>query len=610
MKKYISLLLALLLMFSFTGCNIGSDTISDTDVIETNLPETEIRVTELLAKMSIEDKAGQMVQGEQASVDFAVMNRLGLGSVLSGGGSVPGHTNSLKTWKDKVELLQKAALSRAVKIPFFYGSDAVHGHSNVYGSVIFPHNIGLGAANDTALTEQMGAFVGEEMKLTGILFNFSPCVAIAEDPRWGRTYESFSTDPQIVADLASAYLKGQKQSGVLSSAKHYVADGGVQFGTGQGGNLIDRGNAVMTEERLRETHLVPYKRLIDEGLQCVMVSFSQFNGINMHGHKYLLTDVLKGEMGFKGFIISDWDGVSLIDAPTFDDKVITAVNAGLDMLMQPNNYEQAVNAIIKGAKSGAIPMERIDDAVSRILTVKFDLGLFEDPYLKAAEIKVAELGSAKGREIAKKLVEKSLVLLKNDNGLLPFKSNQKIYVTGPAADSIGVQCGGWTITWQGDKKKNLTQGTTILEALEACAGKYGLEILKDASKASQADIVLLIVGEIPYAEWFGDTSDISLTGRLGLFENAEAIKEAKSLGKPIVTLIVAGRHVIIDKYINDWDSVVMCYLPGTEGDGVVSPLVGAAPFTGKLPMPWYKSTEDIGKDNAKLLFEMGFGMSA
>ena len=616
MKKIISLfLLFMLLALIISGCML-----KETDTPERSTPNTgevyqnaayttQERVADLLSKMSIEDKAGQMVQGEQWEVTDADMREMGLGSVLSGGGSAPYGDSSVASWKRKIEGLQDAALSRDLRIPFLYGSDAVHGHSNVYGAVIFPHNIGLGAANDMALTEQMGAFVGEEMKLTGILFNFSPCVAIAEDPRWGRTYESFSTDPQITAELAAAYLRGQQTSGVLATAKHYIADGGTAIGTGQGGYLLDRGDAIMTQERLRSTHLVPYKRLVEDGVQCVMVSFSSFNGVKMHEHKYLLTDVLKEELGFKGFVITDWDGITEIDARTFEEQVIIAVNAGVDMLMQPYNHVDTLLAVIEGAQSGAIPMERIDDAVSRILTVKFDLGLFEDPYLEQTPIAVSELGSAQGRDIARQLVEKSLVLLKNDSGLLPFVAGQKIFVTGGAVDNIGIQCGGWTIQWQGTMEKDATPGTTILGALSACADEYGIEIITEKAKANEADIVLLAVGEIPYAEWEGDTEDLSLIGKCALDGNQEAIDFAKRLGKPTVTLIVAGRHVLIGDYIDDWDSVVMCYLPGTEGAGVVAPLVGAAPFTGRLAMPWYKTVDDIGKEGAALQYDLGYGLT-
>lgn len=571
--------------------------------------DTEKRAADLLSRMSLEDKAGQMVQGEQYPVSDKDLAELGLGSVLSGGGSVPDNNNTVQHWNDVIDGFQKAALSRDLKIPFLYGADAVHGHNTVYGAVIFPHNIGIGAADDPALTEQMGAYVAGEMKLTGILWNFGPCVAVGQDPRWGRTYESYSSDPAVVSELASAFVRGQMSEGVLPCAKHFLADGGTTFGTGEGDYLIDRGDAQMSEDELRAVHLAPYVQLVKDGVKSVMVSFSSFQGLKMHQNKYLITDVLKKELDFSGFVVSDWEGTKGINAPTYDEQIVKAVNAGLDMLMEPYNYAQAIKAIVNGVKSGEITQARVDDAVMRILKVKLDMGLFEDPYLDNAHMKVSELGSSEGRELAKKLVEKSQVLLKNDNGVLPFKQGQKIYVTGPAADSIGIQCGGWTLSWQGRPDKTLTPGTTILQALQACASDYGLTVIMDEARAKDADVVLLAVGEKPYAEFEGDANNLSITGDFGLGGNTEAIRAAKALGKPVVTVIVAGRNVLIDDYIGDWDAVVMSYLPGTEGDGVVSPLMGAAPFSGKLPMPWYKSEDDIGKDGATLQFEMGFGLT-
>lgn len=570
---------------------------------------TDERVSDLLPRMSLADKAGQMVQGEQYPVSEQDMAELGLGSVLSGGGSVPDNNNMASDWNQAIDVFQSAALSRDLKIPFIYGVDAVHGHNTVSGAVIFPHNIGIGAANDPALTQQMGAYVAEEMKLTGIRWNFGPCVAVVQDPRWGRTYESYSSDPDIVCELGSAFAKGQMEAGVLPCAKHYLADGGTTFGTGEGDYLIDRGDAQMSEEELRAVHLAPYVRLVEDGVKSVMVSFSSYQGLKMHEHKYLITDVLKKELGFDGFVVSDFEGVLGINAPTYEAQIAAAINAGVDMLMEPYQYREAINAIVKGVESGAVPQERVDDAVTRILMVKFDMGLFDDPYLDHLSIGVSELGSPEGRALAKKLVEESQVLLKNDNNVLPFKRGQKIYIMGPAADSVGIQCGGWTLSWQGLMEKDLTPGTTIMQALLNCADEYGLTIITDESRAAEADVMLMVLGEKPYAEYEGDAEDLSMTGDLALQSNGNAMEKAKALGKPVVTLIVAGRNVLIDDYIGDWDAAVMGYLPGTEGDGVISPLVGACEFTGKLPMPWYKAEEDIGKENTDLLFDNGYGLT-
>ncbi len=626
MKKLIIPLICCFLVFALAACTPVSPAAQSTAAQRVSASQTTLaeqsgaqvyldasktvqeRVSDLLSRMTLADKAAQMVQGEQANVTAEDMADIGLGSVLSGGGSVPGGKNTVEIWNKAIDGYQKAALSRELKIPFIYGLDAVHGQNTVLDAVIFPHNIGIGAANDAELTQEMGAYVAGEMKLTGTLWNFGPCVAVVQDPRWGRTYESYSSDPELVSKLALAYLKGQQQEGVLSTAKHFAGDGGTKFGTGEGDYLIDRGDVQMDEETFKQLHLAPYKTLIENGLQCVMVSFSSYNGVKMHENKHMITDVLKGEYGFKGFVVSDWEGINGIDAPTYEAKVEAAVNAGIDMLMEPNKYKEAIKAIVSGVGSGAIPKERVDDAVARILTVKFDLGLFENPYPDQTTNQVKELGSAEGRALAKKLVEKSQVLLKNDSNILPFKRGQKIYVFGPASDSIGIQCGGWTLSWQGLPDRRLTEGKSILEGLQSYADQYGLTIITDESRAGEADIVLLALGEEPYAEYEGDTEDLSITGKLALKGNEGAIAKAQSLGKPIVTLIVAGRNVLIGDYIAGWDAAVMCYLPGSEGEGVAAPLVGEVPFTGKLPMPLYKATGDIEK-SANLLFESGYGLS-
>jgi beta-glucosidase len=560
--------------------------------------------------MTLAEKAGQMVQGVIGTVQKSDMTNLGLGSVLSGGGSLPSDS-SILGWQKMVKTYQEGAMETRLGIPFIYGIDAVHGHSNLYGAVIFPQNIGLGAANDPELMAEMGAAVAEEMKLTHTLWNFAPCVAVAQDPRWGRTYESFSSDPQIVSRLALAYFQGQSDHGIVVNAKHFAGDGGVLYGTGEGDNLIDRGDVQLSHEEFMLLHVEPYRVLVDAGLKIVMASFSSLNGVKMSENTYYLTDVLKGDLGFEGFIVSDWEAISGLSGDSFDENVILAVNAGVDMMMEPYRYAETIDAIIDGVESGAISEDRVNDAVRRILTVKFDMGLFEDPYLENLPCEVEELGSENYRAIAKELVSKSMVLLKNEEEILPLKSGQKIYVMGPAMNDIGIQCGGWTRSWQGfaDTGPKMNPGTTILEGLQEYASEYGLEIITDEARASEADVVILAVSEIPYAEFLGDSADLSLTGSLGSEGNFDAINAAKALGKPVVTLIVAGRNVLISEYINDWDGVVMCYLPGTEGDGIAAVLVGELSFTGKLPMPWYKSTSDIGSKNPVLQFEQGFGLS-
>lgn len=566
---------------------------------------------ELLAQMTLEEKVGQMLQAARDILSGGDITEYGLGSVLSGGGSYPGN-NSIEEWNKMISNFQKYALKTDKQIPILYGVDAVHGLALVKNAVVFPQNIGLGAANDRELIYQMGAAVAEEMKLIKVPWNFSPCVAVNTDPRWGRTYECFSSDPAIVTALSEAYLKGQADHGVAATAKHYVADGGAEFGTGEGDFLIDRGDASITEEELRQTHLMPYQRLVESGVKIIMASFSSYQGVKLHEHEYLLTQVLKKEFGFEGFIVSDWEAVNGLSGGSYEENIILAVNAGVDMLMEPFSYREAYTVILEAVEAGRISEERIDDAVLRILKVKQELGLFEDPYMEKVSHEVTELGSDKYRELAKQLVEKSLVLLKNENNILPLKKGQKIYVMGPAADNMGLQCGGWGLTWQGMMDQGgyqVTEGTTILDGLIEYGAKYGFEIITEQSRANEADMILLAIGEIPYAEYLGDTADLSITGALAHAENAQAIEQAQSFGKPVVTLIVAGRNVVISDYAKDWDGIVMCYLPGSEGDGIGAVLSGEVPFTGKLPMPYYLSTEDIGKDGVGLMYEFGYGLT-
>lgn len=622
MRRIICTIIAILLLFNVVGCS-NSDTqvssnsssqLTEEVYLDPSL-SIEKRVEDLLSRMTLEEKAAQMVQGVNFLVKPDDLKNYPLGSILSIGADISSPRKwTLEDWDQQMKAYQDAILSRDLKIPMLYGIDAVHGHSNVKDAVIFPQNIGLGAANDQELVKEMGRVVGDEMKLTKIIWNFYPCVAIANDPRWGRTYESYSSDPDIVLSLGKAYLEGQQEAGIVTTAKHYLADGGVQYGTGNSGYLIDRGDAQMSEDELRNIHLKPYTELVKSGVDVVMVSYSRFNGASMHQNKYLLTDVLKTELGFKGFIISDFEGIRLMnEANDYNAQVQLAINAGVDMLMEPLEWSKATSAIIDNVNNGNISQERIDDAVSRILTVKFTAGLFDDPYLKSTDVIATELGSHEYRNVASELVSKSLVLLKNEDNILPLKKSQKIFVTGPAANDIGMQCGGWTLERDGLldalNSGKITDGTTILEGLEAYSEKYDVEFITDENRISEADAIILALGEIPYAEGEGDTSDLSIIGEKASPDNQEAINFANQYDLPIITLVVAGRHVLIDEFVNDWNSIVMCYLPGTEGQGIAKVLFGEEDFTGKLPMPWYKSVEDIGKENPELLFDFRYGLT-
>ena len=623
-KRILGLICSCLVLFSATGCGgvaqssssapsqaASSAAQSATAVPAavqpaSSAPTTAEKVSALMQKMSLQQKIAQMLQGAGYWLTYDDMKEYCFGSVLNGGNS---NRRDAATWRSFVDGYQTAAMHSALPIPFLYGLDAIHGHNNVQDAVIFPHNIGIGAANDEALTYKMGAAVAEEMKVTRVLWNFGPCVAVDSDPRWGRTYESYSTDPDTVAKLGAAFAKGQLDHGVMPTAKHYVGDGSVAYGTGEEGKLIDRGDAKLTDAQLSEL-LKPYRALLSEGVKVVMASHSSVNGVKMHANKQLLTDELKGKLGFEGFIVSDWESVEHIPGKNLGVKLATAINAGIDMLMQPQNYMECMSLITGAVKSGVIPQSRIDDAVRRILTVKYGMGLFDDPMQEKVPHEVTQVGTQGYRNLARQLVQESLVLVKNEGKALPLKKGSTVFITGPAADNVGIQCGGWTVQWEGgidQGGRHVTQGTTILEGLQAAAKEYGLNVITDAKQASKADVTLLCVGEKPYSEWEGDTKDMSLTGDMSLPGNKQAIELAKKLKKPTVALIVAGREVLIQDYLKDWSSAVMCYLPGSEGEGVSDVLTGKVNFKGKLSMPWYKTVKGIGTNDT--LFSRGYGLT-
>jgi beta-glucosidase len=608
MSKFYSTIHFAVLAIVIISCSDSS--MNDTvPYLDASLPTGE-RVQDLLGRMTLEQKAAQMVQGELPNVDSADMAAYGLGSVLNGGNTNPG-ANRVSDWQDMINGYQEAALSRELKIPIIYGTDAVHGHSNVPGATIFPHNIGLGAANDTSLMYEMGRITGQELLLTNINWNFAPCVALANDPRWGRTYESFSTESEIVARLAEAYAKGLMSTGVVGSAKHFIGDGGTQWGSGLE-NQSDRGNTIITDELLRSYLLPPYIRQVELGMQTIMPSYSSINGTKMHQKADLLTGLLKEELGFKGFLISDWQAIEEIPNATLEQQVVISVNAGVDMIMQPKKWKQIVAAIVKGAQEGSIAMERIDDAVSRILKVKFDSGLFEDPSMLNNPNRAETLRSEEARKVATALVEKSLVLLKNKGSLLPLKSGTKVYVTGKGADDIGLQSGGWTISWQGGPDGDIrnTDGVSISEALSAIAEQEGVEIITDPSRANEADMVLLVLSETPYAEMHGDDPNPSILGGHGYEENQKSFDEAKRLGKPVATIILSGRHLFdLDELQSEWNAIVMAYWPGSEaGTGIANVLLGKSDFSGKLPMPWFKSVDEMSNKPEDLLYPVGYGL--
>ncbi len=627
MKKVISMLLALTMISSVTACKSDSEksekTGSSSEIVTTtDAPTTtEVPATtennvkeevykyekyaamspeKIVAEMSLEQKVSQMIQPAVYNINEYDMKANDYGSILSQTECV-----DAASWRDIVDEFQQAAVESQAGIPYIYGQDDVHGVNYCLNAVYFPHNIGQGAANNEELAYKVGLITADEAKLCHWLWNFSPCVAQSYDPRWGRTYESYGSDLETITKLSTAYTKGLIDGGLIACAKHYFGDGNVVYGTGEDDMLIDRGDAQLTDAEIAE-QLELYQALIDAGVQTIMISHSSLNGVKMHENKEYIMK-LKDEMGFEGFIVSDWCSVGNITGSSYKDKVIKSVNAGIDMLMETEDFEKAKQIIIDAVGSGKISEERINDAVTRIIKVKKEAGIFDDPLFENMKTEQKETGSMEYRAVAEQLVEESLVLLKNENQTLPLKDGTKVYITGPAADNGQAQCGGWTVSWNGAPTEEVEGVTTILEAFERYADDYGIEIITDADEADKADVVLLCVGEQSYAEWNGDTEDMELCGELGLVGNGKAIKEAKALGKPTVACIVAGRQVILPDDYEKWDSVVMCYLPGSEGKGISDVLCGCADFKGKLPSPWYGSIAQIGTDECFL--ERGYGLS-
>jgi beta-glucosidase len=576
----------------------------------------EERALDLLARMTLEEKLGQMTQVEKNSISENDVYRYFIGSILSGGGGYPRGNNTPEGWIDMVDGFQSAALDTRLSIPLIYGVDAVHGHNNLYGATIFPHNVGLGAADDPELVEKIARATAEEMLATGIPWNFAPVLAVTLDIRWGRTYEAFGEDTELVTRLGIAYQNGLQAAAeddsifVLATPKHYIGDGGTIWGTSTTENWqLDQGDTQMDEATLRELFLPPYQAAVEAGAQNIMISYSSWNGVKLHGHEYLITDVLKGELGFEGFVLSDWGGIDQVDRDYYT-AVVTAINAGIDMNMVPQGYQRYLTVLQQAVEKGDISMERIDDAVLRILKVKFRLGLFERPF--ADPTYRDTIGSDANRELAREAVAKSLVLLKNENAALPIsKDAELVYVAGAIANDIGIQCGGWTIEWQG-KSGNITPGTTILDAIEATAtGEVLFNRFGNFDDGRKADVAIVVVGERPYAEGRGDNINPSLSDI-----DIELIKRVGEQSERVVVILISGRPLVITEALPYANAFVAAWLPGTEGQGVADVLFGDRPFTGKLPFTWPRSADQLPFDFANLptegcdapLFPFGYGL--
>jgi beta-glucosidase len=579
--------------------------------LRSNLP-VDSRVKDLLSRMTLDEKVGQMVQADLGALaDAADVQSYALGSMLSGGNSKPAQNNPA-TWRFTVHQLESWALKTRLKIPLLYGIDAVHGHNGVVGTVIFPHNIGLGATRDPALVEKAEHITALEMAGTGIRWSFAPCIAVAQNERWGRTYESFGQSPELVSEMAAAAVRGfqgkelsGRNDSVLACAKHFIGDGGTQEGA-------DEGNTVCDEATLRKLFLPPYRAAVRTGVGSIMASYSSWNGEKMHGQKHLLTGVLKHELGFKGFIISDDAGIDQI-SPDYKLAVQTAINAGIDMAMIPrgpwqsNSYVDFIRDLKELVAEGKVSESRINDAVSRILRVKFQMGLFEHPYTDDPKL-AADIGCAAHREVARQCVRESLVLLKNEKHTLPLSKKIKhLVVVGGAADNLGMQCGGWTVYWQGGTGEITTGGTTILAGIrQMVSPETQVTYSPDASDITKADAVIAVVGELPYAEWRGNMFGIDIDpGDTALME------QAKASGAPVVTILLSGRPLIPGSALDNSDAFIAAWLPGTEGQGVADVLFGDYKPTGKLPRLWPR---DLGQAAAndmtgEPLFPFGFGLT-
>jgi beta-glucosidase len=613
-------LFTLLLLITLLITSVGIATAQPTTPPYRNpdLPIEE-RVADLLGRMSLAEKIGQMTLVEKGSISPQAVADYYIGAVLSGGGGYPTGNNTPQGWMDMVHAYQDAALSTPLAIPMLYGVDAVHGHSNLYGAVIFPHNIGLGATRNPDLVEQIGRITAREMIATGIYWNYAPAVSVPQDVRWGRTYEGFSENTELVTLLATAMLRGLQGEAlgvgesVLATPKHFIGDGGTRYGTSpQSGGLLDRGITDIDEPTLRAIHLPPYIAAIENGARNIMISYSSWGGMRMHGQAYLIQDVLINELGFSGFIVSDWAGMDDV-APNYYDAVVASVNAGVDMNMVPYDYRRFINTMTEAVNKGDIPLARIDQAVSNILRVKFELGLFEHPYGNPDLIPA--VGSDEHRAVARQAVRESLVLLKNQHNALPLQrdATQTVFIAGAGADNIGIQAGGWTIEWQGVGVDGLP-GTTLLDALQAGFGANTTIRYDQAGDFgdARADLGIIVIGEEPYAEWFGDDPDLSLGG-----QNLRLINKLRQQVDRLIIVLYSGRPMVIDTALNMADAFVAAWLPGSEGAGIADVLFGDADFVGKLPYTWLRHIDQLPFDFANIpttgcdapLFPFGYGLS-
>lgn len=590
--------------------------------------KVEARVAKLLKKMSLADKVGQMVQAEIKFVTPDEAKEYRLGSILNGGGSFPNDNkySKISDWVAIADSYYNASMDTTnggIAIPILWGTDAVHGHNNVIGATIFPHNIGLGAANNTSLVEDIAKATAKEVLATGIDWVFAPTVAVVRDDRWGRTYESYSERPEIVKKYAEHMVKGLQgknqnifsKDHLISTVKHFIGDGGTVGG-------IDQGDNVSSEEELLKIHGQGYISGLNAGAQTVMASFNSWKGEKLHGNKYLLTEVLKNQMGFDGFVIGDWNGHGQVDGCT-NNSCAQAINAGVDMFMAPEDWKQLIENTLSQVKSGEISMDRINDAVTRILRVKVRAGLFElgAPSTRKHAGNEKIVGSEEHRKIARQAVRESLVLLKNKNNILPLTANSNIIVSGSGANNIGQQSGGWSITWQGTGNENsdFPGATSIYDGIASAVKSAGgnAQLSPTGNFNTPPDVAIVVFGETPYAEGQGDITNLNYSGTFP--NDLKLLKKFKSLGIPVVSVFITGRPLWTNPELNTSDAFVIAWLPGTEGVGIADVLIGDKSgnpkfdFKGRLSFSWpanaVQTTVNVGDQDYQPLFRYGFGLS-
>jgi beta-glucosidase len=638
-----------------------------------DMNQIESKISALLSKMTLDQKIGQMLQPERQFITPEQVKKYHIGSVLSGGGSVPGE-NKPEDWIEMNDAYWEASMqedNEHLAIPIIYGVDAIHGNTNVKGAVVFPHNIGLGAAHDPDLLERIAAVTAKEIAATGVDWTFAPTLAVARNDHWGRTYESYSEDPKIVAEYAPRFVWGLQgnfqEDKVMACVKHWVGDGATLHG-------IDQGDMCISEAELRKIHVPPYQAAIDAGVLTVMVSLSSWNSVKCHGHHFLITELLKQELGFDGFVISDWDGIDYLDED-YAECVVTSINAGLDMFMVTSRWKEFIDIAKANVANGRISLQRIDDAVSRILRVKYRFGMFEKPRPAQRKLSLDHscFGCSEHREVAREAVRKSLVMLKNDDDILPLNKEARILVTGKNAHNRGHQCGGFTIAWQGVNDKEaleesgyqevdhekirddvlnvadswgsaIQNGTSIWEGIRAVAPNAVLSNDGGDADPAKHDLAIVVIGEVPYAEMLGDirveglakglkigpgsTSDDTLSadgipimkkGPYGTHlylhqlhpEDIATIRNITSKGIPVVAIMICGRPLVVNLELEESTAFVVAWFPGSEGQGVADVIFGDYPMQGKLSFSWPRYDDEnwnLGDENYNPLFPYGFGL--